>query len=294
MAPGDLRQRGHRVPPSAVPIRARRRRGPSSVAVTWMSSGLPVRRERFGDRPGGLDRAVERRRQDRTAVDRHDVVRAQRRESDLEHVALAAPRVQHRAAAALAMGVDQVIDRRVEPGLRQRLDDERALPVAIARASPNAAARSRRRCRNADRSARCARGSRSSTLTRRRRSGWPGHASTSTVSPGSAYGHVDRPVRRVGDAVAAPAEPGDRQPFHHGLDSRIAAPRQIRQDCSTTLPAVRSARAQRCPLGQRRQIAARRQQVEPPDQQRGERRRRRAKIRSRCRTRRGPPGNAST
>ena len=43
---------------------------------------------------------------------------AQRREADFEHVARAAPRMEDGAPAALAMGVDQLIDRRIEPGLR--------------------------------------------------------------------------------------------------------------------------------------------------------------------------------
>ncbi len=42
-----------------------------------------------------------------------------------------APCMQHRAAAALAMRVDDRIDRRDQPGVLQRLDDEIALPQQI-------------------------------------------------------------------------------------------------------------------------------------------------------------------
>ena len=53
---------------------------PSSVAVTWMSSGLRMRLDRLGDRPGGGKRAIERRRKDRAAVDGDDAgARAARR-----------------------------------------------------------------------------------------------------------------------------------------------------------------------------------------------------------------------
>ena len=59
-----------------------------------------------------LTRAVEAGRQNRAGVDRHDVMRARRREADLQHIVRAAPCVQHRAPAALAMRVDQRLDRR--------------------------------------------------------------------------------------------------------------------------------------------------------------------------------------
>ena len=46
------------------------------------------------------------------------------------------PGVQGDAAAAGAMGVDQLADLAVDAGLRQRLDDEVALPGAVARGVP--------------------------------------------------------------------------------------------------------------------------------------------------------------
>src|SRR5262245_28733739 len=66
--------------------------------------------EGFGDGPGRLDRAVQARRQDRAAVDRHQVVRLERGKSDLEHVMGAASRMEDRSAAAVAMGIDERID----------------------------------------------------------------------------------------------------------------------------------------------------------------------------------------
>ena len=105
---------------------------PVSVAVAWMSSGLLRGLEHFGDGPGGGDRAVEAGREDRAAVDRHDVVRARRGKADLEHVVRAAPRMQHGAAAALRHARRSgLVDRRDQAGLRQRLDDQRALPLVI-------------------------------------------------------------------------------------------------------------------------------------------------------------------
>ncbi len=69
-----------------------------------------------------------RGRQHRTVVDGDDVVRARRREADLQHVVLAAPRMQHRAPAALAVRIDQRLDRRDQAGLGERFHDQLALP----------------------------------------------------------------------------------------------------------------------------------------------------------------------
>src|SRR5262245_3612195 len=63
-------------------------------------------------------------------------MRAQRREADLQHIALAAASVKHRAAAPLAMGIDNVLDRSIDAGPRQCFDDESALPVAVTRRIP--------------------------------------------------------------------------------------------------------------------------------------------------------------
>ena len=54
------------------------------------------------------------------------MMRARRGEADFEHVVDAAPGMKHGAAAAVAMRVDQLGDRRVDTGLAERLDDEAA------------------------------------------------------------------------------------------------------------------------------------------------------------------------
>ncbi len=97
---------------------------------------LGGRAERLGDRPGGFERAAETGRQDRAVVDRDDVVAAGGREPDLKDVLGAAPGMEDRAPAALAMGVDDGVDGRVEPRIAQRRNHEVAFPGAIARGAP--------------------------------------------------------------------------------------------------------------------------------------------------------------
>ena len=87
--------------------------------------------EHFGDRPGRPKRAAKPGRQDRAAVDGDDVVRARRCEADLQNIMGAAPRMQHRAPAACAMGVDQIADRRHNICLRQCLHHQRAFPQVV-------------------------------------------------------------------------------------------------------------------------------------------------------------------
>ena len=92
--------------------------------------------QHLGERPGCLDRVRKPGRKNRAAVDRHHVVRAQRGKPDFEHAVRTAPRMQDGATAAFAMGVDELVDRRTEPRLRQRLDDERALPGPVGLSCP--------------------------------------------------------------------------------------------------------------------------------------------------------------
>ena len=178
---------------------------------------LAHRLDRLGDRPGGGERAVERRREDRAAVDGDDLVRARRGEADLEHVALAAARMQHRAAAAFAMGVDQFVDRCVEPGLRQRLDDQAALPVAIARRGPMleraAAADAEMRAHRRDPLR-----ARLRDLDRQPAVGMAGPGFGFDDLAGQRERHKHRPIGRIGDAVAAPSETRNRQTFDHALE----------------------------------------------------------------------------
>src|SRR4029077_19660909 len=80
--------------------------------------------------------AVEVLGQDRAAVDRDHVMGARGRKADFENVMAAAPGGDHAAEAAVAVGVDQVGDRRFDAGLAQRRDDEIAFPGAIVFALP--------------------------------------------------------------------------------------------------------------------------------------------------------------
>ena len=59
--------------------------------------------------------------------------------------------VEHGAAAAIAMRIDEFANPRVEVRLPQRLDHQAALPLAVMGLRPNAARRSPRRSRNEDR-----------------------------------------------------------------------------------------------------------------------------------------------
>ena len=77
------------------------------VAVTWMSSGFFKGESASAmAQAAGIVPAIDGR-QHRAGIDRHQGVRAQGGESDLENVVGAAPRMQHRAPPAVAMRVDQ-------------------------------------------------------------------------------------------------------------------------------------------------------------------------------------------
>ncbi len=170
--------------------------------------------ERFGDIPGGLDRAIEAGRKNRAAVDPDHVVRAQRGKADFENFARAAARMQHGAAAAVAVGVDQVADRRIEPGLAQRLDHQAALPGAVGRRRPvlHGAAAAGAEMRTDRRDALGARRVDGDQMTA------VGMARPRFDLDGLArqrVGHVDRTGRRLRDAVAAMADLGDEEALHH-------------------------------------------------------------------------------
>ncbi len=75
---------------------------------------LACRAERFRDRPGSIDRAVQLFREYRAAVDRDQMMGACGGETDLQHVVAAAPRVEYGAATAITVSVDQVCHRRIE------------------------------------------------------------------------------------------------------------------------------------------------------------------------------------
>ena len=122
---GDARERCRRARPSAARSRARRCRGRHRSRSTWMSSGLRAASSASAiaqaasiapSRPGA-------RIGQRSIGD--DVVRARAPQKPTSSTSWrAAPRVKHRAAAAFAVRVDQVVDRRVDvrpaPARRRR------------------------------------------------------------------------------------------------------------------------------------------------------------------------------
>ncbi len=123
--------------------RRRQRSGAAHVDVEPAVGGrdLDIERladhdQRLGQRPRRIERATEPGIEDRAAIDRNDVVRACRGETDLEHLMRAHPRVQGDAAAADAMGIDQRIHLAGQIGPRQRLHHQIALPGAVALALP--------------------------------------------------------------------------------------------------------------------------------------------------------------
>ena len=173
-------------------------------------------RERLGDRPGCLDRSGERWREDGAAVDRHHVMGLERGKPNLDHVTRAHSRVKCRAAASLAMGVDQLVDRRVEARSRHRGDDQSAFPIAVARRRQmleRAAAANPKMW--ADR--RDAVGAGDIDLDQLAAVGVAGPSFDFGGFTRQRIGHVDGARGRVGDAVAARAEPGNLELLHHGL-----------------------------------------------------------------------------
>ena len=64
-----------------------------------------------------------------------------RGKADLQHAMGGTAGMEHDAAASRAMGVDEVVDRRRNAGLAQRIDHEIAFPGPIARGLPMLGAR---------------------------------------------------------------------------------------------------------------------------------------------------------
>jgi hypothetical protein len=64
------------------------------------------------------------------------MVRARGGKTDFEHIPRPAPRVEYGPAAAFAVRVNEVGDRRVEACLTQRLDNEVTLPGAVSDGIP--------------------------------------------------------------------------------------------------------------------------------------------------------------
>ena len=237
---GDARQRCRQLAAVSGPEPRTSTSRPASVAVTWMSSGFLAdpSTSAMAQAAGSAPSRLLARTGQRSIGDQ--LMRARGREADFEHVLGAAPRMEHDAAAAVAVRVDQLADRRLDAGLPQRFDDEVALPGAVgARSSQccNAQPPQTPKCGQIG-AMRSALGF--STLRRCRRSGWPGTGFDFDGLARQRAGHVDRALGAVGDAVAAMAEPVDRQdaqPRSASMkNSRLPSPPRI---ADGTMPPTR-------------------------------------------------------
>ena len=197
---------------------------PVSLAVAWMSSGfrscasasaIAQAAASAPSRPGA--RIGQRSIATRSCA-------LSDAKADLDDVAPPAAGMKDGAAAALAVRIDDVVDRRVEPDLRQRLDHQRALPVAIVRGVPvlQRAAAADAEMRTDRRDPLGARDVDADQVTAIRMAG-PGLDLGGLAR--QRIGHVERACRRVRDAVAAMAEPGDDDALSHD------APRSGIRDC---------------------------------------------------------------
>ena len=122
--------------------------------------------------------------------------------------------MQHGPAAAFAMRVDQFPDRSIDAHLRQRLHDELALPRTIGRLGPMlhgaAAADSEMRADRRD----AFRGGRLHPQ-QMPPVGMAGQPFGFDRLAGQGVGDKSRAFRRVGDSIAAMANPKNGQAFEH-------------------------------------------------------------------------------
>src|SRR5271165_2822836 len=93
-------------------------------------------RNSLGNGPSHGDCTAKARGKDGAAIYGDDVMRLAGGESDFEHVAGAAARVENGAPASLAMRIDHLVYRHIEPDLRELMHDQGTLPLAVARAAP--------------------------------------------------------------------------------------------------------------------------------------------------------------
>ena len=151
-------------------------------------------------------------------VDGDQVVRASGGEPDFKHIVGATPGVKYRAAAALAMRIDQLGDLRVEARLAQRCNNKIAFPGPIGGSFPMlhgaAAAHAEVRANRRD-----AFGARCIDVEKSPPVGMSRHPFDLNRLAWQRAGNIDRPVGAVGDPVAEMAKPVDHKPLNH------AAPR---------------------------------------------------------------------
>ncbi|HSN33086.1 MAG TPA: hypothetical protein VLU41_10420 [Ideonella sp.] len=126
----------------------------------------------------------------------------------------AAPRVQRRAAAALAVRIDERRDGADEAVMLEHLDDQRALPQPVFGQRPvlqrAAAAGAEMLARR-----RHALGARTIDVQKLASVGMAGDGLDRHRFAGQRVGHVDRSRWRLGDAVAAMPEGRDGELFGH-------------------------------------------------------------------------------
>ena len=194
---------------------------PPSLAVTWMSKRLIAAGSSVSAiGPGGGDRAVERGRQHRAAVDRDDVVGAQRGEA---HLRSCRARCSghgtwrggglRRASISSSTGASR-------PACASARRPDRASTRGNAR-SPNAGRRTRRRPR------RCGQNGVTRCRWRACRRGEggggqdvPRHARSRRLRPAACRGRTAAPP--ACHPVAAVGKPGDEEPLRQGSGIRRA------------------------------------------------------------------------
>src|ERR1700730_3639975 len=123
-------QRREQASSAAHHVDARIRRGRLDVERLALTGNL------LGNGPRGSNCAAQAWGEDGTVIDRDHPVLLSRGKSHLEQVMRAAACMEHSAPAPLAMRIDQIVYRALDPELCQRVDDERALPFPVTRARP--------------------------------------------------------------------------------------------------------------------------------------------------------------
>jgi hypothetical protein len=212
---GDMRLQWSR--PAYVDVEARLARRHRNL------ERLLERLELLRDGPRGSQGSVKPWRQDRAAIDRHDVVLMGGRETDGEHAVRAAARVKYRAPATLTMGINRIVNRGIESSLLQGRAHERALPGAVLIPIPvlQGATATHAEMRTDRRDAFGARAFDAQQLTAIRMTG-PSFNLNGLAR--QCVGHVDRSRLAADHTVAAMAEVRDDQAFNHGCAGANDAP----------------------------------------------------------------------
>ena len=175
--------------------------------------GLAGRLQRLDQPPGDGDGAFKHWHEHRTLVDRHDDVRPRPEKPTVTICRPSASRMQHHAPAALAVGIDQIADRRFDPGLVKRGEHETPLPDTVGVGAPMlqraAAAGAEMRADRLD-----ALRARHDHAKQSRAVALPLHLDRLA---GQRIGNVDRAFGRFGDGVAAVAHARDAEGLGHAF-----------------------------------------------------------------------------